>query len=63
MTLLEKLQLNEHNAKRIIFDFLNNPTAAMRETAIGINVLVVSFLGCSRRTGNIRIMLERRLML
>jgi len=63
MTLLEILQLNKHNATRITFDFLNNPTAAMRETIIGLNVLVVSFLGCARGTGNIRIMLERRLML
>jgi len=52
MTLLGILKLNKHNAKRIIFDFLNNPTAAMRETTISLNVLVVSFLGCARRTGS-----------
>jgi len=60
---LEILQLNKNNVKPIIFDFLNNHTAAMRETTIGLNILVVSVLGCAVRTGNIRIMLERRLKL
>jgi hypothetical protein len=63
MTLLEILQLNKHNATGIKYDFLNNPTAAMRETTVDLNVLVVSFLGCARRKGSIRIMLERTLML
>jgi hypothetical protein len=63
MTLSEILQLNKHNVTRITFDFLNNLTPAMRETTLGLNVLVVSFLGCARQMGGIRIGLESRIML